>query len=216
MSSTGAISGGAVSNFVYNAGAQNWTFTVDAPSTGSGTTLVSLQDGSYISATGTSGMGATVAQTYGTAGATDLAVNSLTLSATASGVEVDTTQVATFETLQGTNTVDMTGGGINIIKLDLHAVMQMPSALDNAATTTVNESHTMVINGDGTGALGASDELHLVDSASWTTAATLLTAASLTSTYGNDFTFTAGHQYTQYTNGAATLFVDDQMYLKNL
>ena len=216
MSSAGAMSAGTVSNFVYNAGAQNWTFTVDAPATGSGTTLVSLLDGSYISATGTSGMGATVAQTYGTAGATDLAVNSLTLSATASGVEVDTTQVATFETLQGTNTVDLTGGGINIIKLDLHAVMQMPSALDNAATTSVNESHTMVINGNGTGAQGASDVLQLVDGASWSTAATLLTAASLTSTYGNDFAFTSGHQYSQYTNGAATLFVDEQLYLQKL
>ncbi|CAN1496974.1 Cadherin_repeat domain containing protein [Burkholderiaceae bacterium] len=216
LSNTGVVSKGTVSPPTYDAVLHQWTFTVVEPATGSGTTLVSLQDGSYTSATGTSGLGATVAQTYGTAGATDLAVNSLTLSATASGVEVDTTQVATFETLQGTNTVDMTGGGINIIKLDLHAVMQMPSALDNAATTTVNESHTMVINGDGTGTLGASDELHLVDSASWTTAATTLTAASLTSAYGNDFTFTAGHQYTQYTNGAATLFVDEQMYLKNL
>jgi hypothetical protein len=218
MSSTGSMSAGAVGNFVYNSGAQNWTFTVVEPATGSGTTLITLHDGSYNSATGTSGMGATVAQTYGTAGSTDLTVNSLTLAATASGVEVDTTQVATFEALQGVNTVDLTGGGNNIIKLDLHAVMQMPSALDNAATTSVNESHTVVVNGNGTGALGASDVLQLVDGTSWTTSttATHLTAASLTSAYGSNFAFTAGHQYSQYTNGAATLFVDEQLYLQKL
>ncbi|WP_161499671.1 S-layer family protein [Limnohabitans sp. TS-CS-82] len=213
MSNLGAVSGGAVSNFVYDPVLQHWTFNVNAPSSGSGTTLISLQDGTYTSATGVLGAGATVAQTYGTAGATDLTAHSLTLDATASGVVVDATQVATFEAMQGVSTVDISGGGINALKIDLHAVMEMPTMADNATTTAINESHTVVVNGNGTGAPDASDVLGLVDSASWTTSATHLTAANLTSAYGSNFAFTSGHQYAQYTNGMATLFVDEQVFV---
>jgi hypothetical protein len=110
----------------------------------------------------------------------------------------------------------MTGGGHNTIKLDLHAVMQLSGATDNPLTVGVDESHMLVVNGNGTGANGASDVLQLVDSASWSTTDTGLTASSLTNAYGASATFTAGHSYTQYTNGLATLWVDEHMYVAQM
>jgi hypothetical protein len=72
------------------------------------------------------------------------------------------------------------------------------------------------VNGNGTCADGASDVLQLVDSASWSTSATHLTASSLTSAYGATASFTSGHLYTQYANGMATLLVDEQMYVAKM
>jgi hypothetical protein len=211
LSQLGDISIGVATDLTYRSATHNWTFKVAEPAAVTGTTLISVADASYISISGSKGLGVTV-----NSNGAGLDTNEATLTASADGMTVDVTEVNTFEALQGVSTVNMTGGGHNTIKLDLHAVMQLSGATDNPLTVGVDESHMLVVNGNGTGANGASDVLQLVDSASWSTTDTGLTASSLTNAYGASATFTAGHSYTQYTNGLATLWVDEHMYVAQM
>ena len=50
----------------------------------------------------------------------------------------------------------------------------------------------------------------------WSTVTTGQTAAALTSTYGSDYRFTAGHTYSQYSNNGTTLFIDELVAKTNL
>jgi hypothetical protein len=56
----------------------------------------------------------------------------------------------------------------------------------------------------------AFNTLQLKDGATWA-AKTNLGGTEMLNTYGADFGFEAGRSYTQYTNGAANLFVDQSL-----
>jgi hypothetical protein len=72
----------------------------------------------------------------------------------------------------------------------------------------------LVLQGNGGQQL---NRLQLVDAANWSSVGqTNLGGTSLQNTYGAEFGFEAGRSYTQYTNGAANLFVDQTLYVESL
>ena len=99
--------------------------------------------------------------------------------------------------------LDVKGSGNNIVKLALQDVLDMGAVPDNAATS-VNETDMLVIKGN------AGDVLQLKTGSGWTalTGQSGITASSM---FGSEFGFEAGHTYTRYTQGTATLFVDELM-----
>ncbi len=85
--------------------------------------------------------------------------------------------------LHNFETIDLTqngAGGAGTLKLDRNAIINLSDLLDNTATSGVDESQMLVVNGK------AGDTLQLVDSGSWNTVTTGLKGADLNNTYGPD------------------------------
>jgi hypothetical protein len=101
----------------------------------------------------------------------------------------------------------MKQGSGNKFKLGLAEVLALAGGTDNAATEGVDESKMLVLQGNGGAAL---NKLELKDGLSWT-AVTNLGGTGLQTTYGAEYGFEAGRSYTQYTSGAANLFVDQTL-----
>ncbi|OYU30400.1 MAG: hypothetical protein CFE39_13655, partial [Comamonadaceae bacterium PBBC2] len=102
--------------------------------------------------------------------------------------------------------VDLSNGanaGHNMIKMDLSSFIGLSDVLDNPATSGVDESKMLVVNGH------AGDSAELTDSLNWNTVMTSQTAATLSSTFGEAYHFVPGHTYSQLNQNGATLFIDE-------
>jgi uncharacterized protein YaiE (UPF0345 family) len=130
------------------------------------------------------------------------AVDSLKLSG--SGLVLDLTNVTALQEVKGVESLDITGSGDNLVKLNLKSLLNMVNASDNAATA-VNEAGMLVINGD------AGDAVQLEDDVNWQTVTTGVSGEALTAMYGSAYYFVATDTYSQLTNGAGTLFIDEAM-----
>jgi hypothetical protein len=100
------------------------------------------------------------------------------------------------------STVDITSNVNNLLKLNLATVQTFSGTTDNLATTAVDESKMMVVLGD------AGDAVVLQDAASWAVQSSLK-GSDLATLYGADYGFSGTRQYSQYSKGGATLFVDE-------
>ncbi|WP_146183204.1 Ig-like domain-containing protein [Limnohabitans sp. Bal53] len=279
--------GGTVSGLI-KLDDQTWVMSVNAPSTGAGTTTVSVADGSYNATNGgAAGLGASDSHAFDAAltpysfdgykgsntgsaaidplytGAGDdwvtavgtkntgveyintgagsdtiqIMGNNLTKLALAAGfaefdggdgidrlgfynggtvaanITLDLTNVNVANHLHNFETIDMTqngAGGTGTLKLDRNAIINLSDLLDNTATSGVDESQMLVVNGK------AGDKVQLVGGANWTNVATGLTGELLNSTYGADYKFTSTDRYTQMSNNGVTLFLDDDLTRSNL
>ena len=133
--------------------------------------------------------------------------------ATAANITLDLTNVNVAAHLHNFETIDLTqngGGGVGTLKLDRNAIINLSDLLDNTATSGVNESQMLVVNGK------AGDTVQLVGGINWTTVTTGLTGESLNSTYGADYNFTPADRYTQLSNNGVTLFIDEALTRTNL
>jgi hypothetical protein len=127
-------------------------------------------------------------------------VNTLKLGLSTAVVDLTKAQMAS--NIDGFSTIDLTGFGDNTLRLDINNVLNMP-ATPNDVVNGVDKSHLLVINGE------EGDTLQT--DAGWTTTATGLRATDLFNAYGANYNFQTGETYTQYTNGSATLLVDDHL-----
>jgi hypothetical protein len=125
------------------------------------------------------------------------------------GVTFDLTNVNTAANLKNFESIDITGNGNNIVKLDLNAVLNMSDIADNPATTA-NEGSMLVINGN------AGDTVQLVGGINWTTVTTGVSGATLAATYGAGYAFAAADTYREMSYNGATLFIDEAMTRTNL
>jgi hypothetical protein len=124
-------------------------------------------------------------------------------------VTMDLTNTTVAGKLENFSVLDMTVGNGNTIKLSLQQVLDLPTGVpDNAATPDADESKMLVVHGTGL------NTVELVDSVNWA-AVTDLGGTTLQNTYGTEYGFQVGRSYTQYTNGSATLFVD-QLLVQDL
>ena len=115
--------------------------------------------------------------------------------------------------LDNFNVIDLKQGSGNKFKLHLDQVLSLAGGTDNL-DTAVDESKMLVLQGNGGQQL---NRLQLVDAANWSSVGqTNLGGTSLQNTYGAEFGFEAGRSYTQYTNGAANLFVDQTLFVESL
>jgi hypothetical protein len=133
--------------------------------------------------------------------------------ATAANITLDLTNVNVADHLHNFETIDLTqngAGGAGTLKLDRNAIINLSDLLDNAATSGVNESQMLVVNGK------AGDTVQLLGGINWTTVTTGLTGESLNSTYGADYNFTPADRYTQLSNNGVTLFIDEALTRTNL
>ena len=136
-------------------------------------------------------------------GGTD--INTLKLSGI--NLNLDLTNPNVTGKLDNFTVIDMKQGSGNKFKLGLNEVLALAGGTDNAATVGVDESKMLVLQGNGGAAL---NKLELKDGLSWT-AVTNLGGTGLQTTYGAEYGFEAGRSYTQYTSGAANLFVDQTL-----
>jgi hypothetical protein len=141
----------------------------------------------------------------GTVTGTDTDINTLKLSGI--NLNLDLTNATTMNKLDNFNVIDMKQGSGNVFKLGLSQVLALAGGTDNAATVGVDESQMLVLQGNGGESLNT---LQLVNNVSWTTV-TNLGGTGLQTTYGAEYGFEAGRSYTQYTHGAANLFVDQSL-----
>jgi hypothetical protein len=133
--------------------------------------------------------------------------------ATAANITLDLTNVNVAAHLHNFETIDLTqngAGGAGTLKLDRNAIINLSDLLDNTATSGVDESQMLVVNGK------AGDTLQLLGGINWTTVTTGLTGESLNSTYGADYNFTPSDLYIQLRNNGVTLFLDDDLTRSNL
>ena len=133
-----------------------------------------------------------------------------TLQVYGTGLTLDLSNVTTASHVKNFESVDITGVGNNILKIDLNAVLNMTNLADNPDTVGVNENQMMVINGN------AGDSLQLVNGSLWSTVATGQTAVNLSAIYGSSYHFATGATYTEYTINSATLFVDELITKSNV
>jgi hypothetical protein len=82
----------------------------------------------------------------------------------------------------------------------------------NNGATAVDETKMLVLQGNGGQQV---NRLQLEDAIDWTSV-TNLGGTSLQNTFGAAYGFEAGRSYTQYTNGTATLFVDQTLFVESL
>ena len=141
----------------------------------------------------------------GTGTGIETSINTLKLSGI--NLNLDLTNPTVMGKLDNFNVIDMKQGSGNKFKLGLSDVLALAGGADNAATGGVDESKMLVLQGNGGAALNT---LQLVDSVNWA-AVTNLGGTEMQNTYGLDFGFEAGRSYTQYTSGAANLFVDQSL-----
>jgi VCBS repeat-containing protein len=136
-------------------------------------------------------------------GGTD--INTLKLSGI--NLNLDLTNPTVIGKLDNFTVIDMKQGSGNKFKLGLAEVLALAGGTDNAATVGVDESKMLVLQGNGGAAL---NKLELKDGLTWT-AVTNLGGTGLQTTYGAEYGFEVGRSYTQYTSGAANLFVDQTL-----
>jgi hypothetical protein len=162
----------------------------DALSAGAGNDTVLVHDASFLRVDG------------------GLGIDSFKLDATASSVNLDFTASGLGGKVYGFESIDITGGGSNSLKLTLQDVLAQPNAVDTAATT-FNEAHLMVISGNGTSTLTVASSASL-NPGSWS-AGTALSAGDKSALAALGYQFVSGDSYTVHTNGLATLIVDNAM-----
>jgi hypothetical protein len=124
---------------------------------------------------------------------------------------LDLTNLIVKDKLDNFNVIDLKQGSGNKFKLHLDQVLSLAGGTDNGATA-VDETKMLVLQGNGGQQV---NRLQLVDAIDWTSV-TNLGGTSLQSTFGAAYGFEAGRSYTQYTNGTATLFVDQTLYVESL
>jgi hypothetical protein len=122
------------------------------------------------------------------------------------------TNLTVNNNLDNFNVIDLKQGSGNKFKLHLDQVLSLAGGTDNLNTAAVNESKMLVLQGNGGQQV---NRLQLVDAVDWTSV-TNLGGTSLQSTFGAAYGFEAGRSYTQYTNGTATLFVDQTLFVESL
>jgi hypothetical protein len=121
---------------------------------------------------------------------------------------LDLSNATVYGKVDNFSVIDMRQGNGNKVKLNLQDVLNLSGVADNTGTVGVDESHMLVVQGNG----GiSSNYMQLVDSASWTKV-TNMGGTSLLNTFGAAYGFEVGHSYTQYTSGTATLYVDQSLY----
>jgi hypothetical protein len=126
---------------------------------------------------------------------------------------LDLTNLTVNNKLDNFNVIDLKQGSGNKFKLHLDQVLSLAGGTDNGATA-VDETKMLVLQGNGGQQL---NRLQLVDAANWSSVGqTNLGGTSLQNTYGAEYGFEAGRSYTQYTNGAANLFVDQTLFVEAL
>jgi VCBS repeat-containing protein len=120
------------------------------------------------------------------------------------GTTLDLTNATVASKVHGISVIDITGPTTtatnNTLKLSWSAVSALSGATDNAATTDVNESKMLVVNGN------AGDAVQMVNLSSWTKSSVLL-GSDLATKFGSAYNFT-GAKYYQYTLNGVTVFVD--------
>jgi VCBS repeat-containing protein len=117
-------------------------------------------------------------------------------------VTLDLTNATVLGKVDNFSTVDITSNVNNLLKLNLATVQTFSGTTDNLATTAVDESKMMVVLGD------AGDAVVLQDAATWAVQSSLK-GSDLATLYGADYGFSGTRQYSQYSKGGATLFVDE-------
>jgi VCBS repeat-containing protein len=124
---------------------------------------------------------------------------------------LDLTNLTVNNKLDNFNVIDLKQGSGNKFKLHLDQVLTLAGGTDNGATA-VDESKMLVLQGNGGQQV---NRLQLEDAIDWTSV-TNLGGTSLQNTFGAAYGFEAGRSYTQYTNGTATLFVDQTLFVESL
>jgi hypothetical protein len=124
---------------------------------------------------------------------------------------LDLTNLIVKDKLDNFNVIDLKQGSGNKFKLHLDQVLTLAGGTDNGATA-VDESKMLVLQGNGGQQV---NRLQLEDAVDWTSV-TNLGGTSLQNTFGAAYGFEAGRSYTQYTNGTATLFVDQTLFVESL
>ena len=125
------------------------------------------------------------------------------------GVTFDLTNVNTAVNLKNFESIDITGNGNNIVKLDLNTVLNMSDIADNPATPA-NEGSMLVITGN------AGDTVQLVGGVNWSTVTTGVSGATLNAMYGSAYHFVAADTYREMSYNGATLFIDETMTRTNV
>jgi Ca2+-binding RTX toxin-like protein len=129
-----------------------------------------------------------------------LGVNTLKLSG--ADMVLDLNDVVVQGKVHNFSTIDLVGNGHNTLKLGLSDVQSLSGATDDSNTVGVNEAQMLVVKGnDG-------DAVVLGNTASWSQLVGLK-GEDLTALYGAAHGFVTRHTYSQYTQGGATLFVDE-------
>ncbi|WP_146183860.1 Ig-like domain-containing protein [Limnohabitans sp. T6-20] len=129
-----------------------------------------------------------------------------TLSIFGRNLTLDLSDVTVSDKVHNFSILDMHQGMGNTIKVSLQEVLNMSAGVDNV-NTAVDESKMLVVQGNGGLAV---NKLALVDGANWS-AVSNLGGTTMINTYGAEYGFEVGRSYTQYTNGAANLFVDQTL-----
>jgi VCBS repeat-containing protein len=124
---------------------------------------------------------------------------------------LDLTNLTVNNKLDNFNVIDLKQGSGNKFKLHLDQVLTLAGGTDNGATA-VDETKMLVLQGNGGQQV---NRLQLEDAVDWTSV-TNLGGTSLQNTFGAAYGFEAGRSYTQYTNGTATLFVDQTLFVESL
>jgi hypothetical protein len=124
---------------------------------------------------------------------------------------LDLTNLTVNNKLDNFNVIDLKQGSGNKFKLHLDQVLTLAGGTNNG-DTAVDEAKMLVLQGNGGHQV---NRLQLEDAIEWTTV-TNLGGTSLQNTFGAAYGFEAGRSYTQYTNGAATLFVDQTLFVESL
>ncbi|WP_233254705.1 hypothetical protein [Limnohabitans sp. 2KL-51] len=133
--------------------------------------------------------------------------------AAAANITLDLTNVNVAAHLHSFETVDMTqngAGGAGTLKIDRNAIINLSDILDNPATSGVDESQMLVVNGK------AGDTVQLVGGINWTTVTTGISGATLAATYGAGYAFAAADTYREMSYNGATLFIDEAMTRTNM
>jgi hypothetical protein len=160
----------------------------DAISSGSGNDTVLVHDASLLRVDG------------------GLGVDTLMLDATASSINLDFTAGGLGGKIYGFENIDISGASGNSLKLTLQDVLAQPNTVDTAATA-FNEAHLMVVSGKAGETVVMSSSASL-NPGSWS-AGTALSAGDQTALTALGYHFITGDSYTAYTNGLATLIVDN-------
>jgi len=138
-------------------------------------------------------------------GASDHSTAIHSLFVNGSGLELDLTQLPVASKLQGIDAIDLGDTGANSIKLDLHSILSMEGPLSQFGGVSQAGHPLLVVNGS------SNDTLNLLDQANWTIESTHLSGDTLAHTLGSNFHFAANDNYTKMTQGAATLYVDEEL-----
>jgi hypothetical protein len=115
---------------------------------------------------------------------------------------LDLTNATVAGKVDNFSTVDITSNVNNLLRLNLLNVQSFSGAIDNPATTGVDESKMKVVLGD------TGDAVALQDAATWSVL-NGLKGSDLSTLYGAAYGFSGSRQYSQYSKDGATLFVDE-------